>query len=277
MNKRFLLIDGNSIIYRCFHAVYPKDPNVLPAKIKENFFDLFTSQLRKWLKLNSYGYGLLALDVDRKSFRTEILPIYKANREPMPQELVDWFPEIILKAREEGINALYAPRGYEADDLIGTLSRQLSEADYRVDIITIDKDLLQLVNHLVSVIRIKISSGLEINNHQNFSELNEGLSPFQIPLLKALAGDSSDNYSGIPGIGPKNATKLITDYQTKERLLSSLDNLPESRIKRSLQANLETLEKCLQLATIQTKIRFKYSLSDFTIKSENNSRTRKSN
>lgn len=277
MIKRVLLVDGSSLIYRCFHSVYSKDTALLPERLKENFFSLFSFQLNKWLRLNRYGFGAVLFDIDRKSFRTEILPSYKQDRPPMPQELLDWFPEILSKSKEIGINSIFAPKGYEADDLIGTISKQLSKADFRVDIISTDRDLLQLVDYLISVIRIKNSFNLEINNHSNFSELNEGLLPFQIPLFKALSGDSSDNYSGIPSIGPKNAKKLIKDYPTKEKLISSLNQLQEGKIKKSLQENISNLDKFLKLATIQTEIKFKYSLSDLALSSENNSGTRKSN
>lgn len=272
-----MLIDGSSLIYRCFHSISAKNADTSPERFKENFFSLFSFQVRKWLSLNRYGFGAVLFDIDRKSFRTEILSSYKQDRPPMPKELLDWFPEILSKAREIGINPIFAPKGYEADDLIGTISKQLAKADFRVDIVTSDRDLLQLVDYLISVIRIKSSFNLEINNHMNFSELNEGLLPFQIPLFKALSGDSSDNYSGIPSIGPKNAMKLIKDYPTKERLVSSLNQLQEGKIKKSLQENIKDLDKFLQLATIQTEIKFKYSLSDLALSSENNSRTGQSN
>ncbi|AHC39882.1 5'-3' exonuclease [Mycoplasma ovis str. Michigan] len=277
MIKRALIIDGSSMIHRCFHSVNTKENNLSSEKLRENFFSLFSYQLRKLINLNKYIFGLLAFDIDRKSFRTEILPSYKDQRPPMPQELLDWFPEILEKSKAIGINYAFAPKGFEADDLIGTVSKQLAKADYRVDIVSTDKDLLQLVDYLISMFRVKSSFQLEVNNHMNFAELNEGLLPLQIPLFKALSGDSSDNYSGIPGIGEKNANKLVKEYQTKERLVSSLSKLPEGKIKRSLQENLETLDKCLKLSTIQTEIKFKYSLSDFTLSVENNSRIRKSN
>ncbi|AGX89234.1 5'-3' exonuclease [Mycoplasma parvum] len=265
MIKRAILIDGSSLIYRCFYALDLRGKEVVGDESKRKFMNLLLFQTRKWINLNNYAYGAMLFDIDRKSFRTELLPEYKANRDPMPQELLNWLAEATSKVSELGMTVIFAPKGYEADDLAGTISKKLSDFDFKVDIFTTDKDFLQLVTHLISIYRIKKSFQIEINNHLNFAELNENLLPFQIPLFKALTGDSSDNYPGIPQIGAKTAQKIINQFKTEKKFFSYLQEIKEEKIRNSLLENVEQIKKFLKISRIKIDLDYKFELSDFVI------------
>ncbi|ADX97883.1 5'-3' exonuclease [Mycoplasma suis] len=234
-------------------------------EMKKKFMNLLLLQVRKWTTLNNYSHGVMIFDIDRKSFRTELLPEYKANRDPMPPELLSWLPEAVSAVSETGLKVVYAPKGYEADDLAGTISKSLSEYDFKVDIFTTDRDFFQLVDHLISVYRVGKSFQIEVNNHLNFSQLNEGLLPSQIPLLKALSGDASDNYSGIPKIGPKTATKLIQQFKTENIFLSSLEEIQEEKLRQSILENEEQIKLFLKISRIKTDLDYKFEISDFLL------------
>ncbi|CCE66678.1 5'-3' exonuclease [Candidatus Mycoplasma haematominutum] len=271
MTRRAILIDGSALVYKCYFSIDPAKNDLEDPQLKKRFFSTLIYQIKKWMNLNHYTFGLAVFDIDRKSFRSELFAEYKSNRDPTPPTLLEWLPEAIEKITELGIKTVYCPRGYEGDDLIGTVSKQLTNCDFKVDIFTTDQDLLQLVNYLVSIYKIKNAFMLEIYNHLNFTKLNEGLTPSQIPLLKALAGDQCDNYPGVPGVGLKTAQKLINKYKTLNNLLNSATQIEQPKLRKSILENQDLLLNCLKLSTIQTNIKFKYILDDCFIKHENNS------
>lgn len=194
-----------------------------------------------------------------KTFRTDLYSGYKANRPAPPEELVPQFDLV-----KEVVEAFNIPNigkeNYEADDCIGTLS-QTYAAENEVIILTGDRDMLQLVDKGVTVaIMLKGQGNYDIFDHTNFFN-KQGITPKQIIDLKALMGDSADNYPGVKGIGEKTALKLLREYGTIEHILLHIDELPKG-IKTKLKTNLDMLHLSRELAQIYCEVPVGFTLAD---------------
>jgi DNA polymerase-1 len=243
--QRLLLVDSHSLIYRAFFA--------LPAltdrrgRLTNAAFG-FTSMLLNALP----GHELVAAAFDHpsKTFRHAEYSEYKAQRPKAPDDLVGQFP--IVREVVESLNfATYTVEGYEADDIIGALSRQGEEMGLMVDILTGDLDALQLVSPNVNALAMR--RGISEFTRYGVEEVRArygGLGPEAMTDLKALKGDVSDNIPGVPGIGDKTAVKLIQDWGSLENLLQHLDEVKPPRIQELLRANAEQLPLSKRLATI---------------------------
>ena len=245
VRPRLLLIDGSSYIYRAFYAVgHLSNSKGVPT----NAVYGFTQMMLKVLRDHRPEYLVVVFDAKGPTFRNEVYRDYKANRPAMPESLVPQIPYI-----KKIIGAYRIPtlerEGYEADDLIGALSKRFeSEAD--VIIITGDKDLLQLVSpHTLIYDPMKEKQfGVE--------EVIErfGLRPDQIVEMMGLAGDATDNIPGVPGIGEKTATELIKTFGTIENLLAHLDQVRQKKLKEKLETFGEQARLSRQLATLRTDV-----------------------
>ncbi|MFN2465130.1 MAG: DNA polymerase I [Candidatus Dormibacteria bacterium] len=243
--QKLLLVDSHSLIYRAFFA--------LPAltdrrgRLTNAAFG-FTSMLLNALP----GHDLVAAAFDHpsKTFRHAQYSEYKAQRPKAPDDLVGQFP--IVREVVESLNfATYQVEGFEADDIIGALSRQAEEMGLTVDILTGDLDALQLVSPRVSALAMR--RGISEFTRYGVDEVRArygGLGPEAMTDLKALKGDVSDNIPGVPGIGDKTAVKLIQDWGSLENLLEHLDAVKPPRIQELLRANAEQLPLSKRLATI---------------------------
>jgi DNA polymerase-1 len=249
--KKAIIIDGNSLIYRLFYASYNqleyyKLHNLKPG----NAVKLFLITLFKLLGENKYSYGLIAFDAHKKNMRHDEYEEYKANRKPMPVELVEQLPVIKKCCEYFGINQMCMD-GFEADDLIGSFVKNMNNNDIFVDVFTSDKDMLQLVNNKTEVKLLKtgISEILSVNV-ENFFQLYS-LKPYQIPDFKGISGDSSDNLKGIKGIGPKTAIELINKYDSLENIYNHLDELSEGSRNKFLEYKDNAI-LCKKMAIINT-------------------------
>ncbi|MHB8509711.1 MAG: DNA polymerase I [Candidatus Dormibacteria bacterium] len=242
--RRLLLVDSHSLIYRAFFAL----PALTDRKGRlTNAAFGFTSMLLNALP----GHELVAAAFDHpsKTFRHHEYSEYKAQRPKAPDDLVNQFP--IVREVVEALNfATYQVEGFEADDLIGTLAVQAADLGLRVSILTGDLDALQLVSPRIEAITMR--RGISDSTRYGLAEVREryGLEPGQIPDLKALKGDASDNIPGVPGIGEKTAIKLVQQYGSIEGLVASLDAMAPGRITDLLRANVEQLPMSKRLATI---------------------------
>lgn len=254
MKKRLVLIDGNSLLHRAYHAY----PGLRTSKGElVNAIYGFTSILLNTLSYLRPSHVVVTWDVKGKTFRHEEYPEYKAGRPPMDQELVDQ-----IETTKEMVKKMNIPqfekRGYEADDLIGTLSKQAIEKRKReveVIIVTGDRDALQLIEEE----KVKVcmpSRGKNRNGGQEVFdkksvELKYGIKPEQMIDLKGLMGDASDNIKGVRGVGQVTATKLIQAKGTIEKVYKELDDLLVSeRIKTLLREGEESARKSKELVTI---------------------------
>lgn len=223
--KKLILIDGNAIIHRAYHALPPltnKDGIIVNAVY--GFFSMFL----KILEDQKPDFIVVCFDKKAPTFRKELFVGYQAKRPKMSEDLVPqikFVHEILTKAKVE----IFEVDGYEADDLIGTISVQAISGKLNgkveVFIVSGDRDLLQLVNHHVKM----IAPVTGLTNMLVFDETlvfqKYGIKPSQMVDYKALVGDASDNYPGVAGIGPKTASTLINEYKNLESVYKNLEKI----------------------------------------------------
>lgn len=230
MSNKLVLIDGNSIIYRAFFALPLLNNN---KGVYTNGVFGFTTMLLKILQDEKPTHILVAFDAGKTTFRHKTYQEYKGGRQKTPPELSEQFP--VLKELLDSFNiAHYELDQYEADDIIGTLSKKGNEANWDVTVISGDKDLLQLVSDHVTVnVTKKGITDVESYTPEFLMEKME-VTPEQIIDLKALMGDSSDNIPGVPGVGQKTATKLVKQYKTIEAVYDHLNDISGKKLKENL-------------------------------------------
>ncbi len=220
-----LLIDGNSLFFKAFYGTYARllEGKERAFKTNEpiNALRTFSYMILNLVKKFDCEYTIVAFDKGSNTFRHDF-DFYKGNRKKQPDELFQQFPLVKEFLRHMGITTLEMDE-LEADDIIGIYSNIASQQNFDVNVITTDRDLLQLVDENTKVFLYKGGKeGLKEYNMSNFVELNQ-VQPHQIPDLKALMGDSSDNIKGVSGIGPKTAIKIINDFLTIENILDSVN------------------------------------------------------
>lgn len=243
-SKRLFLIDGMSHIYRAYFAIR----NLSNTKgLPTNAIYGFTSMLRKMIQEQKPDYVGVAIDLEGPTVRHEKYQAYKATRKPMPQDLVQQIPYIRRVCEAFCVPVLGYP-GFEADDVIGTLSLKATEQGLQSIIVTSDKDMLQLVSDDVLVLdTMKDNAILDAKK----VEEKLGVRPDQVPDLLGLWGDASDNVPGAPGIGEKGARELIQTYGTLENILKNWDKVKRKAYQESLRDNAEQIRMSRELVTIR--------------------------
>lgn len=247
--KRFIAIDGNSLLYRAFFAMrYLSTTGGQPT----NAIYGLTVMILKILE-EAPDYIAAAFDTPEPTFRHQQYEAYKAQRKPTPEDLIAQAPLARELLRAFNIPVIEAP-GFEADDIIGAMAKAAESEDVETVILTGDLDALQLVDdHTKVMTTVKGVSDTVVYDHDAVVQ-RFGLTPSQITDLKGLKGDSSDNIPGVPGIGDKTAADLLKHYGTLENLLAHLDDLPEGRVKKTLRENRELAVLSKHLATIVTDL-----------------------
>jgi 5'-3' exonuclease len=246
--QKVLLVDGMALLFRGYYAnSYGGYIRKTKAGLPTNAVYGFVKYLLDACKTFNPTHIVCCWDLGSKTFRTEKFTDYKANRPEAPLDLIPQFD--LVKEVVSGFNIpnISFP-GYEADDCIGTLSRQLS-AHMDVLVLTGDHDMLQLVDERVKVIIMKKGpSNYAVYDSDKLLEEKQ-LTAKQFIDLKGLIGDSSDNYPGVRGIGEKTATKLLIEYLSIEGIIENLPFLAKS-IKAKIESDLTMLHLCRELATI---------------------------
>jgi len=262
---RLFMIDGSSYIYRAFYAIrHLSNSKGFPT----NAVFGFTQMLLKVLKEYRPDYLVVALDSRAPTFRKEVYKQYKANRPAMPEGLVPQLP-YIRKVIEGYRIATLEMEGFEADDLIGTLAKNL-ESEVEVVIITGDKDILQLVDERIEVYDPMKEKRLGVEEViQRF-----GVPPGRVVEVMGLAGDTTDNIPGVPGIGEKTAIELIKTYGSIENVLAHADQIPQKKLRENLMAHGEQARLSRHLATIRTDVPIPCRLADFSLHDPDLSRLR---
>ena len=258
MSNKLVLIDGNSIIYRAFFAL----PLLNNDKgVYTNAVYGFTTMLLRLLEEEKPTHLLVAFDAGKTTFRHATYKEYKGGRQKTPSELSEQFP--LLKELLDAFDIKhYELDQYEADDIIGTLSKQAMDDGFEVTVISGDKDMLQLVSDKVTVsVTRKGISEVERYTPDYLKEKME-ITPEQIIDLKALMGDSSDNIPGVPGVGQKTATKFLKQYETLERLYEHIDEVSGKKMKEKLVTHKDDAFMSKQLATINRESPIEITLSD---------------
>ncbi|MDD4081185.1 MAG: DNA polymerase I [Eubacteriales bacterium] len=254
-----MLVDGHSLMYRAFHALPPMDADGVPTNAVHGFL----SMLIKAFEEQAPQYCIVAFDTHGPTFRDAIYNQYKATRSPMPEELRPQFAVIqeILTAMHIGVVAL---EGYEADDLIGTLARQLKERSVRALILTGDKDDLQLVDDGVQMLFTRKGISETVLFDPAGVKDYFGVTPEQVTDWKGLMGDSSDNIPGVPGVGEKTALKLLQEYGTMDEVLANAGNI-KGKLGERLGTFADQARLSRELATIDRNAPIQLSLKDASL------------
>lgn len=253
--KKLVLIDGNAILHRAFHALPPlNNKDGVPTNAVYGFF----SMLFKIIADLKPEYLIVCFDKKAPTFRKQMYVGYQAKRPTMSDDLAPQI-ELVHKALDEAKVPHFEVDGYEADDLIGTIAKEAVDENTQVIILSGDRDLLQLVNsHVLMLAPITGISKMTLFDETKVKE-KYGLNPSQFIDYKALVGDSSDNYPGVTGIGPKTASGLLQKYETFENLYAHLPELPEN-IALKLATDAEQAAMAKKLATILTDAPIKLEL-----------------
>ncbi len=229
--KRLILVDGSGYIFRAFHAL---PPMTRPDGTHVNAVYGFTQMLSQFLAKHAASHIAVVFDTARTTFRNEIYPDYKAHRPEPPPELVPQFGLIREATEALGVCKVEQP-GYEADDLIAAYARAFVAEGGTVAIVSSDKDLMQLIGPGVEMLDpIKQKPIREPEVIEKF-----GVPPGKVVEVQALAGDSTDNVPGVPGIGIKTAAQLITEYGDLETLLASTAKIKQPKRREALEQNAE--------------------------------------
>ncbi len=252
--KKLVLIDGNALLYRAFHA-YP--PFTSPKGELVGAVFGFSTLLLSVLDRLSPTHVIVAWDLKGPTFRKQGFENYKANRKPMDESLV-----IQISRTKEVVDAFNIPQfgidGYEADDIIGTLSKKAAEdLDVQVIIVTGDRDALQLVEGKKIVVYLPIQNKYSqsvVFDEEKVKEMY-GMDPLQIIDLKGLMGDASDNIPGVKGVGKVTATKLIQEFKTIEEIYKNIESKSiADRTRMLLKADEQMGRKSRELAEIDRNV-----------------------
>lgn len=255
MTKKVCLIDGSGYIFRAFYALPPlTSPEGTPVNAVYGFTNMF---MRLTQKIKS-DYWLVLFDAKRQNFRNDIFPDYKGTRKEIPEDLIPQF-EIIHQA----VNALNLHfldmEGYEADDLIATYAAQSLQKGYEVTIVSADKDLMQLIRPGVEFFDpMKDKYFTPEDVREKF-----GVYPNRVVDVQALAGDSTDNIPGVPGIGLKTAAELINQFGSLGEVLARAEEIKQNKRRETLIANKDQAEISLQLVTLKADVPTTQPIEDF--------------
>lgn len=262
MDKKIVIIDGNSLINRAYYAV--QRPMITREGIYTQGIYGFINMLNKIEGDYEPEYLTVAFDLKAPTFRHLEYEEYKAGRKAMPPELVMQMPLVkdVLSAMNIKILEM---EGYEADDIIGTVAKAAEEQGIEPLIITGDKDALQLVTEKTKVIITKRGiTDFEIYDPEKMEE-RYGLTPSQFIDLKGLMGDSSDNIPGIPGVGEKTGIKLLEQFGSIENLLAHTEDISSAKLRLKVEENAQLAVMSKRLATINTNVPIEFSMDELTL------------
>ena len=265
----FYLVDGSGYIFRAYYALPPlsRKSDGLPTGAVSGFCSMLFKLLedaRSDDTKNKPTHFAVIFDSARKNFRNEIYSEYKANRDEAPEDLAPQF-EYIRKSVEAFNLPSIELLNYEADDLIATYSKKIIDAGAKVTIISSDKDLMQLVSNKVRLfdpMKSKVIGEKEVL--EKF-----GVKPNQVIDVQSLAGDSSDNIPGVPGIGIKTASELIKKYKNLDNLISSASEITQNKRRETLIANKDKAFLSKKLVTLKDDVPVKKNPDNFLIKDVN--------
>ncbi|OGL43233.1 MAG: DNA polymerase I [Candidatus Schekmanbacteria bacterium GWA2_38_11] len=258
MGKHLFLIDGSNYIYRAFYATpYLSNSKGLPT----NAILSFTNMVRKLIKEHNPEYLAFAFDRKEKTFRQEEYKEYKAKRPPMPENLIPQIPYIKKIVELLNIPLLETP-GFEADDIIGTVSLKAINSGFNVTIVSGDKDLMQLVGDKLDIFDTMTDKRTGIEEVKK----KFGVSPDKVVDVMGLAGDPSDNIPGVPGIGPKTGAKLIQEFSSLENLFENIKAVKKNSLREKIEAHAEQARLSKRLATIRRDVSLEADIESFKLR-----------
>ena len=255
-NKKFLVIDGNSIMNRAYYGLMRLNMTSSVLNIHTNALYAFLNIY--WMTLDRFkpDFVVVSFDLKAPTFRHEMYKEYKGTRHAMPDELKEQMP--VIKEILQAMNVpIIEKEGYEADDILGTIAKKNEKNNIFTYILTGDRDSFQLISDLTSVIMPSNKSGKTEYNIYNPEKLNEkyGIKPCQVIEVKALMGDASDNIPGVKGVGEKTAYSLIQKYDNIKNIYDNIDSIDiTSKVKEKLLNDKDMANLSHTLATIDVNV-----------------------
>ena len=259
---KIIVIDGNSLLFRAFYATYYDPSKIMRTKSGQatNAIFAFSNMITSLLSTLKKGDGIfVAFDAGKKTFRHQEYKEYKANRPPLPEDLITQFP--LARELLDKLNiSHYECDELEADDICGVIANKAEKEGYKVYIYTSDKDYLQLINENITIELIK--KGLKDIKEMTPTSFKEewGFDPIQITDYKGLRGDDSDNLKGIPGVGDKTAKQLISLYGDLENIIKNADT--KTKVGQNIITFQENGRMCKHLAIIAKDSSIPLSVQD---------------
>jgi len=255
MSKKVCLIDGSGYIFRAFYALPPlTSPGGVPVNAVLGFLNMFMRLTNKI----PCDYCLVLFDAKRQNFRNDIFPEYKATRKDIPEELIPQFPIIRQAVEMLNLNHLEM-EGYEADDLIATYARQAVEKGYETVVVSADKDLMQLIRPGVEFydsMKDKFFTPEDVK--EKF-----GVYPEKVVDVQALAGDSTDNVPGVPGIGLKTAADLVNQFGSLDEVLARAAEIKQNARREAVLGHLEEARISEKLVRLNDQVEVEHGLEDY--------------
>ncbi len=263
MNKTILIIDGTALAYRSFYAF--KNPLRTSTGIFTTVPFIFLNVLKKILENYKPDYIAVIFDLGKAEKRLSIYPEYKSTREKMPDEMAEQIPT--LKELLSALDIKYFEiDGVEADDIIATVAERAEKHGFNVLILTSDKDMMQLVNDNIKIIRPAKGSDIEKIYDRNEVYKKFGVYPEHIIDYFAIIGDKSDNIPGINGIGPKTATKLFKQYTSLEQIIQNLEKITPQSLKEKFKKGIDKAILAKKLITLDKNINININFDELKIK-----------
>ena len=261
--KRLFLIDAYALIFRGYYA-FIKNPRINSKGLDTSAILGFTNSLFDVIKRENPDYLAVCFDKGGSQDRLEIFSEYKANRDKTPEAI-----KIAVPFIEQILKALNIPvvvkKGYEADDIIGTLSKKAEHEGYQTFMVTPDKDFAQLVTENIFMYKPMFGGGYEVWGVEEVKNKFEVTDPIQVIDFLGMKGDSADNIPGLPGVGDKTAKKFIAEYGSMEELLANTDKL-KGKLKEKIETNKELGLLSKKLATIILDVPVDFSPNEFKFK-----------
>lgn len=261
MPEKLVLVDGNSLMYRAYHALPPLDNG---EGVPTNAVYGFLSMLLKALADEKPGYCAVAFDPHGPTFRHADYEAYKGDRPPTPDDLRPQFPIAKELLQAMGI-AIMSVDTFEADDLLGTLSKKAEEAGLESLLITGDRDSFQLVSPMTSVLYTKRGITDTVRVTPEYIMETYGVTPVQLIDMKGLMGDASDNIPGVPGVGEKTASKLVAQYGSLEKVLEAAPEEQKGKLRERLMAYADQARLSKKLATIERNMPVEMDLKNLRL------------
>ena len=261
MQRRILLIDGTGLIFRAYYSIRSEmtTPDGVPVNA---VYGLVRMVMKAFRDVRSTA-GAVAFDAGKRTFRNEMFPEYKAQRESPPEELCRQFElsQDTVRAMEVPV---YCEEGYEADDIIATLARQARAVGHAVTILTSDRDILQLVGEDCELLMPMGGGVFKTMDLPAFDE-KYGFPVERFVDFKAIMGDPSDNIPGIKGIGEKGAAKLVATYGRLEQIYANLDMVRPDGVRRKLQGAKDEVFLYRDLVTLKDDVPVEYDFAGRTL------------
>ena len=258
--KRLVLVDGSGFIFRAYHALPPlKKSDGTPTGAVSGYCNMLFKLINEIKEFKATHIAVI-FDHKDKTFRSDIYQNYKANRPPPPEDLVPQF-QLIRDATEAFGFIAIDKKGYEADDIIATLSKKATEEGAIVTIFSSDKDLMQLVSNDIKMYDPIRNIFIDIDRVKE----KFGVTPDKVIDVQALVGDTVDNVPGVPGVGVKTASSLISEFGNVETLIEKCNTINKDRIRKLISDNVDKIILSKRLVTLHKTIEIETKLEDLEL------------